>query len=479
MSESRDLLSVGVDVGTTTTQIIFSRLNLRDVSRPGQIPRIDIADRKVIYQSPIVFTPLIDFETIDADKLNEIVRREYATAGVDPSQVETGAVIITGETAKKKNADEILRALSGLAGEFVVSVAGPNVESLIAGKGAGAAQYSQKNYATVTNVDIGGGSANSATFRTGNLIGAAAMNFGGRILEVEHATGRVRHVAEPAKYILSDIGLRLEIGDSPSLEDLRRFADRMADMTVELIEGTSSPLAQKIYLTPPVGDSGKGSVLMFSGGIGHYYFNPIPISSLSDVTIHDDVGPLLAESLRKHRVFNTYTIVPPAETLRATVLGASTQTVTLSGSTIWAEREILPLKNVPVTRPVLPSSLEPNAVSRSVSEAVSRWDVNLATDPFAVALELDKSLDYQSLTQLASGLKNFADTMPGDRPLIAIIERDYAQALGQTVKGLDPSRALLVIDQVGLSEGDYIDIGTPLMDGRVVPLSVKTLIFYH
>jgi ethanolamine utilization protein EutA len=218
---------------------------------------------------------------------------------------------------------------------------------------------------------------------------------------------------------------------------------------------------------------------MFSGGIGHYYYNPIAIHSISDATRHDDVGPLLAESLRKHPVLNAYTIVPPAETVRATVLGASTQTVTLSGSTIWAESEILPLKNVPVTRPELPASLEPASVSRSIAEAVTRWDVNLATDPFAVALELDRSLDYESLTQLATGLKDFASTMPGDRPLIAIIERDYAQALGQTVKGLAPSRSLLVIDQVGLSEGDYIDIGTPLMDGRVVPLSVKTLIFYH
>jgi ethanolamine utilization protein EutA len=479
MADSRDLLSVGVDVGTTTTQIVFSRLNLQDVSRPGQIPRINITDRKVVYQSPIVFTPLIDFETIDADKLNQIVRGEYANAGVDPSQVETGAVIITGETAKKKNADEILRALSGLAGEFVVSVAGPNVESLIAGKGAGAAQYSQQHYAVVTNVDIGGGSANSATFRSGNLIGAAAMNYGGRILEIEHSTGKVRHIAEPARHILDDIGLRLEIGELASLENLRRFTDRMADMTVELIEGTSSPLAQKIYLTPPVGESGKGSVLMFSGGIGHYYYNPLPINSVSNVTIHGDVGPLLAESLRKHTTLNSYTIVPPSETVRATVLGASTQTVTLSGSTIWAEREILPLKNVPVTRPTLPASLEPASVSKSIAEAVTRWDINLATDPFAIALELDKSLDYESLTQLANGLNDFATTMPSDRPLIAIIERDYAQALGQTVKGLAPTRALLVIDQVGLSEGDYIDIGTPLMDGRVVPLSVKTLIFYH
>ena len=479
MSDSRALLSVGLDVGTTTTQVIFSRLNLQDVARAGQIPRINITDRKVIYQSPIVFTPLIDSETINADKLNEIVRGAYASAGIDPSQVETGAVIITGETAKKKNADEILRALSGLAGDFVVSVAGPNVESLISGRGAGAAEYSQKNYLTVTNVDIGGGSANSVTFQSGNAMGAAAMNYGGRILEIEHSSGRVRHVAEPAKHVLEDIGLRLDTGDSPSLDDVRRFTDRMADMTVELIEGTSSALAQKLYLTPPVGVSGKGTVLMFSGGIGHYYYNPLQINSVEDATVHDDVGPLLAESLLNHSVLKSYEIVQPAETLRATVLGAGTQTVTLSGSTIWAEREILPIKNMPVIRPSLPPTLDPASVSAAIGEAVRRWDVNLATDPFAIALELNRALDYTLLTQLANGLREFSGSMPSDRPLVVIIERDYAQALGQTLKGLAPERSLLVIDQVGLSEGDYIDIGTPLMDGRVVPLSVKTLIFYH
>lgn len=479
MSDSRALLSVGVDVGTTTTQIIFSRLGLTDVARPGQIPRINISSREVLYQSPIVFTPLKDYETVDADRLHEIVRREYAAANVDPKQVETGAVIITGETAKKKNADEILRALSGLAGEFVVSVAGPNVESLIAGKGAGAAQYSQAHYTSVTNVDIGGGSANSATFQSGNFVGAAAMNYGGRILEVEHTSGRVRHIADPAKHILADVGIQLEVGSAPTLEQLRRFTDRMADMTLELVEGASSPLAQKLYLTPPTGVSGRGTVLMFSGGIGHYYFNPIQINSVADATRHDDVGPLLAESLRRHSMLSAYEVVQPAETLRATVLGASTQTVTLSGSTIWAERQILPMKNVPVIRPMLPADLEPASLSSAISAAVRRWDVNLATDLFAIALELNRPLDYTSLTQLANGLREFSGAMPTDRPLVIIIERDYAQALGQTVKGLAPQRSLLVIDQVGLSEGDYIDVGTPLMDGRVVPLSVKTLIFYH
>jgi ethanolamine utilization protein EutA len=500
MPDTRQMLSVGIDVGTTTTQFVFSRLVLSDVSRPGQIPRIGITAREVLYQSPIIFTPLADRDTVDAVKLTEIARREYARAGIDPRQVETGAVIITGETAKKKNADEILRAMAGLAGEFVVTVAGPHVESLIAGRGSGAAQYSQSHYAAVTNADIGGGSANSAVFKSGALVAAAAMNYGGRIIEIEHSTGRVRHIAEPAQHILADCHLRLEIGDLPSLSDLRRFTDRMADLTVELIEGTASPLAQKLYLTPPVSVSGKGTVLMLSGGIGHYYYNPINIDSVADATLHDDVGPLLAESLRHHPVIQTYETLKPAETLRATVLGASTQTVTLSGSTIWAEQSILPLRNVPVIRPSFvwakhsaaepepsgiqmpnasPQQISPRQVAEAIADAVRRWDVKPATDNFAVALELNRPLDYTLLLQLATGLSEFAKTLPAGRPLVAIIERDYAQALGQTVKAMAPDRPLLVVDQVGLSEGDYIDIGAPLMDGRVVPLSVKTLIFYH
>ncbi len=479
MPDSRAMLSVGIDVGTTTTQLVFSRLTLTDTSRPGQVPRIGITGKQVLYESPITFTPLRDAQTIDVERLTALVKREYAAAGVDPKEVETGAVIITGETAKKQNADAVLAGLGGLAGEFVVTVAGPHLESLIAGRGAGAAQYSQEHFSKVTNIDIGGGSANSALFNAGALIAAAAMNYGGRILEIDPTTGKVRHIAEPAHQILSDINLRLEIGDLPSLADLRRFTDRMADMTVELIEGTSSPLASRLYLTPPAIISGKNTVLMLSGGIGHYFYHPLAINSVSDATLHGDVGPLLSESLRNHPILQTYENVRPTETVRATVLGASMQTVTLSGSTIWAEKEILPMKNVPVIRPAFATSHAPEVMAANIAEAVRRWDVNPATDNFAVALELDQALNYNLLLELSTGLSQFAKTLPAGRPLVAIIERDYAQALGQTVKAMIPDRPLLVIDQVGLQEGDYIDIGTPMMDGRVVPLSVKTLIFYH
>lgn len=479
MADLRTLLSVGIDVGTTTTQIIFSRITLADVARPGQMPRVSITGREVIYQSPVVFTPLLDRDTVDAEALTALARREYVAAGVEPHQVETGAVIITGETAKKKNADAVLAALAGLAGEFVVSVAGPHVESLIAGRGAGAAHYSQTHYATVTNVDIGGGSANSAIFKSGALVAAAAMNYGGRILEIDAATGRVRHVAEPAQKILADCGLHLGVGDAPALADLRRFTDRMANLTVELIEGAASPLAQQLYLTPPSPVAGRGSTLMFSGGIGHYYYAPVDVDTVAAVARHGDVGPLLAASIRLHPALRAYDVQRPAETLRATVLGAGTQTVTLSGSTIWAEREVLPIRNAPVVRPALTPGMAPPALASAVAAAVARWDIDLRQDAFAVALETGSRLDYSALMQLAAALVEFAATLPAGRPLVVIIERDYAQALGQAVKALAPARPLLVIDQVGLAEGDYIDVGTPLMDGRVVPLSVKTLIFYR
>lgn len=478
MNDTHKMVSVGIDIGTTTTQVIFSQLALVEIARAGQIPRVDIIARTVLHESEIVFTPLVDAETIDAVRLAEILRKEYQKAGILPAQVETGAVIITGETARKKNADQILKAIADLAGDFVVTVAGPNVEGMIAGRGSGAATYSRQHFTTVTNIDIGGGSANSAAFRQGNLVGSAAMNYGGRIIEMNN--GSIQAITRAGEWIINAAGLQLRIGDRPTLGDLQRVTDCMADVTLNLIEGSTSPLAEKLYQTPPTPFPGVGKPVMFSGGIGFYYYHPLPLHSVSDVTCHGDIGPLLAQRLRSHPGIQKYQVLEPAETQRATVLGASTQTLTLSGSTIWADQAILPLKNVPVIRPELFGKiLSAGEIAAAISAALERWDLDLNLDSFAVSLELDHILEYEQLVQVAQGLEAFSTSLPQDRPLIVIIKRDYAQALGQTVKGLVHNRPLLVIDQVGLEEGDYIDIGAPLMDGRVVPLVVKTLIFYH
>ncbi|MHC1784974.1 MAG: ethanolamine ammonia-lyase reactivating factor EutA [Anaerolineaceae bacterium] len=480
MNLSRNMISVGIDIGTTTTQIIFSQLTLVDVARPGQVPRIDISNRKVLARSQIFFTPLIDAETIDVEEVARIITGEYGKAGIDPVDVETGAVIITGETARKKNADKILNTISDMAGDFVCTVAGPNVESMIAGKGSGAAEYSRKNFTTVTNIDIGGGSANNAVFKQGKMAASSAMNFGGRILILNPQSGKIEHITRPGQAILDYLELQLAVGNLPDLADLTRVTDMMADLTMELIEGKTSPLADKIYLTPPARISRVDGVIMFSGGVGFYYYDPIEIKSIQDAAIHGDIGPLLAQSLCKHPGIRNLDVVRPAETLRATVLGASSQTVTLSGSTIWAEESILPLKNLPVIHPETNSSFDNiTAFSAAVQDAAARWDLDFLTQGFVLALDIHQTLDFVGLSKLSDALVQFSTQLPQNHPLIIVIQKDYAQALGQFVKEHIGRRPLLVIDQVGIEEGDYIDIGLPLMDGRVVPINVKTLVFYH
>lgn len=475
------MLSVGIDVGTTTTQIVFSNLSIQDTARLGQAPRIQVNARSVVYQSPIHFTPLLSAEEVDVQRLSALMRDEYRAAGVQPDQIETGAVIITGEAARARNADAILAALSGLAGEFVVTVAGPNVEAQIAGRGSGAAAYSVDHYTQVTNIDIGGGTANAAVFRMGEHLSSSAMSVGGRQIEVERTSGIIRHIAPPGRRIVDALNLPLREGGRGDLEALRRFCEAMADLIADLAAGRETVLGRQVQLTPPLRETEASKVVFFSGGIGAYFYDPVEITSLSDVALHDDVGPLLAQSLRLNRRLQQLPVHRPPQTLRATVLGAASQTVTLSGSTIWAEQELLPLRNLPVVRPHLTAAdLKSDRLAESIRYAVRRWDVEPSQGNVAIALDLPVHLDYTLLQAIAGGVITYAatDLRPG-QPMVLIIERDYAQSLGQTIKALRPDLSLLAIDQVGLGEGDFIDIGLPMLDGRVVPLSVKTLIFYR
>ncbi len=477
MADSRSLLSVGLDVGTTTTQVVFSRIYLRNIAPSSQAPRIGIGDRDILYQSDIVLTPLATRDRVDIRALEAIVNREYQRAGFSSSQVETGAVIVTGEIAKKENAAEILRSLGKYAGEFVVTVAGPRLEAQIAGRGSGAAAWSREHYARVTNVDIGGGTANSAVFELGNTLAAAAMNVGGRIVEIDRATMQIRHIADPAQKIIQHQNLPLRVGARAELGPLREFCNVMAELVVELIEGRESALGHQVMLAPPMSVSGRNTKLFISGGVGHYFYHPLQNVTLETVTAHDDVGPLFGLALRENAALGQMETVEPPETIRATVIGASSQTVTLSGSTIWAEKRILPLKNVPVVRPYLGSTAN---LPDAVRDAMARMEIDPRAENAAIALEIHGALDFAQLQSLAEGLAQYASReLDAERPLILILARDYAQSLGQAIKAIAPHRALLSIDQVGLDEGDYIDIGLPMMDGRVVPLSVKTLVFYR
>lgn len=472
------MLSVGIDVGTTTTQIVVSRLTVRNTRRLGLVPRLEVDTRAVLHQSPTYLTPLVPPDQVDIDALTEIVRREYAAAGVAPEDIESGAVIITGETARRRNADAILAGLAGLAGDFVVTVAGPNLEAQIAGRGSGAASYSAEHYSTVVNVDVGGGSSNAAVFRSGVHVGSAAIMVGGRQITVDRSSGLVTGLAPSGRALVEELGIDLAEGQVARVPELRRLTDAMAELIVDLLLGEQRPLAERVSLTSPLPDVGEVSAVFISGGVGRMYYEGDPSEDLDQIAAFGDCGPLLARSLREDRRLAGLPVRRPAETLRATVLGAASQTVTLSGSTIWADPDLLPLRNLPVVQPDLAGGIPDDvALEAALGTALRRWDLD-ADSSVALALELPARLDYPALDRLARGVAGCTGGGVGS-PVVLVTERDYAQALGQTIKGVAPRLPLVAIDQIGLGEGDFIDIGRPLMGGRVVPVSVKTLVFYR
>lgn len=479
------MLSVGIDIGTTTSQLVLSRLTVSNQARLGLVPRLDVDERAVLYQSEPHLTPLSAPDEINVGSLVGMIHREYERAGIDASQVETGAVIITGETARTRNAEAILHGLSDLAGDFVVTVAGPSLESQIAGRGSGACDWSAEHFATIVNVDIGGGSANAAIFRAGKHVGSAASMVGGRQAMIDPATGVLTHLKPSGALLVDALGLDLKVGKPVSMPMLRQFTDAMADIVVDLVLGTRSGIGDKVALTPPLPIDGKVAAYFVSGGVGAVYYEDKPCTTLEEATRYGDVGPLLAQSLRENRRWRALRVEQPQQTLRATVLGAASQQVTLSGSTIWAEKEYLPLKNLPVIEPRLMESVpelrDADAIRRAVTQAVKRWDRGEGDQGnFVITLDIPERMEYGQVLALASGLADFAgDYLPPDKPLVLVTEEDYAQVLGQTIKTKRPTMPVIVVDQIGLDEGDFIDIGEPLFDGRVVPVSVKTLVFYQ
>jgi ethanolamine utilization protein EutA len=328
----------------------------------------------------------------------------------------------------------------------------------------------------VTSIDIGGGTSNAAVFKMGRHLGSSAIAVGGRQVELD-PSGLVLRIAPPGRSVVEDVGLDLKEGGHATLEVLRALCDVMADLVVDLATGKEVRVGRGVQLTSALQDTAASTSIFLTGGIGALYYDPVPVRSPAEVARFGDVGPLLADSLRRNDRLQRLTVRRPPETLRATVLGAAGQTVTLSGSTIWVARELLPLRNLPVLRPSMPGRGGGPSFAAAVHEALVRWD--LEDDVLAaIVVDLPQELGYAALQSVAADMVAFHDAGHSDRPLVLVLQQDYAQVLGQTIQTLRPGMPLIVIDQVGLGEGDFIDIGVPVLDGRAVPLSIKTLVFY-
>lgn len=445
------LRSVGVDVGTTTTQLILSEIQVQNRASSFAVPDMEITGRDVIYRSPVHFTPLTEGELVDGDAIRAIVEREYAAAGIRRQDVDTGAIIITGETSRKENAAAVLAAISDHAGDFVVATAGPGLESVLAAKGAGAVDYSERTGKKVLHMDIGGGTSNLALIEDGVITATACLNVGGRLLKFEQ-NGRVYYrspVLEGLSYV--------QVGELLTREQAMAEANMLAavlEMAAGLREKTPAFDRLTTHGTQPLSGV-QGAVISFSGGVADCIAQEKPWLA------YGDLGPLLGQAIRQSALCRgQYRL--GAETIRATVIGAGCHSAQLSGSTVFYENVQLPFQNLPVAEVSETQQLCPDTLRRKL-EHLEQWGV--------LAIPGWNAPEYGHVTALADAIAKAV----GDRPCYVALREDMAKALGSALKlRLRPGTPILCIDRVVLKEGSYLDIGLPV--GPALPVVVKTLI---
>ncbi len=476
---AEQVLSVGIDIGTTTTQLVFSRLTLENTASLVSAPRIEIVAKEVIYRSAIHFTPLKSQREIDDQKTRELIEQEYRAAGVSPEQVQTGAVIITGEAARKQNAETVLRSLSGLAGEFVVATAGPALEGIIAGKGAGAEQESKRRGATIVNLDIGGGTTNIAVFRNGDVIDTACLDIGGRLIKFRDGRGEVSYIADKVRSLARSMNLMIVEQQKPTEAALATITRRMATILDEVLGlSPASPELAMMLTDHDLKRDYQIDYVSFSGGVA----DCIQMSPSGNDYQYGDIGKILGRAIANSKMTQQLQIFKATETIRATVVGAGSHTTSVSGSTISVSPAALPLQNIPVLKLSAEDEMLPFALWGEVIHKKVQW-FNLEGEKqnLALAFNGSESLGFDELTTLARGIiSGMEEVLCKTCPLIVVIEKDLAKVMGQTLRSLlGFNKDVICIDTVRVQNGDYIDIGRELADGNVVPVIVKTLAFNY
>ena len=468
MTES--LLSAGIDVGTSTTQLVFSRLSVANQASGFSVPRIVITDKDVIYKSDIYFTPLLSETRLDGPKLREIIEGEYRKAGVRPAEVDTGAVIITGETARKDNAAEVLEALSGLAGDFVVATAGPDLESVIAGRGAGTDVYSKTHGVTAVNIDIGGGTSNLVVFAQGEPIDTGCMDIGGRLVKIDPASGRITYIMPKIQALIAKRGLGIAVGDTATRQKLAPLAEAMAELLCEAAGiGEKSADCRALETHKGLSKTQHVGYVSFSGGVADYVY---PHTPEEDVFRYGDMGILLGEAIARSALTKAYTVIAAHETIRATVVGAGSHTTEVSGSTISYTEEHFPLKNLPILKL---SAAEEDDMAPALAEKLNWFD---RAEPVAVGLNGLANPSFAQIKRYAAMLyEGMLPRLSQGQPLVVVLKEDMAMVLGQALRLNHPQLALICLDGLVVENGDYIDIGRPIAGGEVIPVIIKTMLF--
>ena len=468
-----EILSVGVDVGSSTSHLAFSNLVLKRDER-SVTRRFNIEERNIVYEGRIFHTPLLDDNAIDIVRLTDFFRAEYQRAGIDPADIQTGAVIVTGESARKQNARQIAEALSKDAGRFVAATAGPNFEGLIAAMGSGAAARSKERNKTILSCDIGGGTSNIAISSNGQTLSTSCISVGGRLLGV-NSEGIIWRIDDPAARVLNHLGLNYQIGDPISRDDIERIALKFAEILFEVITGPAkSSLARQLMLTADLDFPSRIDEYSFSGGVAELMYGGI--------NNFNDIGQILADKINLLTPQLSSPVVELPNKIRATVIGAGAYSLSISGCSGFRDDQIsFPLRNVSVIRvDVDQSKLSFEHVVSQINTSFQRFDLNEGEEVIALYFKDPVRVSYPQLELFAQSIEAaLANTIKNKLPVILIFETDIACSVGNVIRReTDLKTNLLSLDELKLKEGDWIDIGEPLVDGQVFPVTVKSLVFH-
>ncbi len=473
--EMLQLRSVGIDIGSSTSHLMFSSLTLRRMGI-SLSSRFVVVSRAVDYESPVLLTPYINPTTIDTEKLSHFIAASYKQAGMGRDGIDTGAVIVTGEAAKKENAEAIAALFAQEGGKFVCATAGPNLESIMAACGSGALVRSHNNgAAAVMNVDVGGGTSKIAIVKDGEILETVAVNVGARLVALD-SEGKVCRIEEAGRFVARSLGINLEEGAPLSEKDRAAMALLLADCLLDVLERRPlSPLTESLMITPPLTYSGPIGKVLFSGGVSEYVYD-------FEEGDYGDLGRLLGRNLRAWANQESGMALEwPVQRIRATVIGASQYTVQVSGNTIFLSQEgTLPLHNLQVLAPKLNGTrIGAATVTRAIQESFRRFDLEDGDRPVALAWHWPYGPAYPGLRALTNGIvAGMKKSIRKRQPLVLVFDDDVAKLIGGLLADeLGSDYPIISIDGIRLQDFDFVDIGEELTQVGAVPVVIKSLLF--
>lgn len=470
------LTTIGIDVGSSTSHFMLGRVHLRREASTAA-SRFEVVSREIVWRSPVRLTPYRDDGTIDAGELADFLATGYRDAGIAAADIDAGAVILTGEALKRRNARALAEAFAAEAGTFVCASAGHHMEAVLAAHGSGAAARSLGTSEALLNVDMGGGTTKLALVSGGDVTATVAVAVGARLI-VTDAAGRIVRLETPAVELASALGIELRPGDVLAAADRARIVDRMVGVVAGLVARRGPDELTRALLVTESWDAAAAAApvdaLTLSGGVAEFFYS-------REAGDFGDLGRDLAAGLRAAFAAAALPVREPEQGIRATVVGASQFTVQLSGNTILISApQRLPLRNVPVVRPAfaLGAEIDAGAVAEQVRRALSRSDHDDAL-PVAVAFAWSGPPSYARVSAVARGIASaLAPRVAAGAPILLAIDGDVALTMGRILRDeVVPGTDVIAIDGLRLQDLDYVDLGTVHEPAGVVPVTIKSLLF--